>query len=77
MVATPVGAIPELIGAGEAGILVQRDSSAVGAALTELIRDPARRRALGQAARARVPLVTRGEAAEAMLSLYRQLLSAD
>src|SRR5438552_6365910 len=49
-VATRVSAIPELIADGVSGVLVQEnDAVALAGALEALIRDPARRRALGEA----------------------------
>jgi glycosyltransferase involved in cell wall biosynthesis len=54
-VATRVSAIPELVRDGVTGVLVEENDAAVlAAALARLIRDPARRRALGEAGRARV-----------------------
>jgi glycosyltransferase involved in cell wall biosynthesis len=54
-VATRVSAIPELIDDGASGVLVQEnDAVALAGALEALIRNPARRRALGEAGRARV-----------------------
>jgi len=54
-VATRVSAIPELVVDGASGVLVQEnDAAALAGALEALIRDPARRRALGEAGRARV-----------------------
>jgi glycosyltransferase involved in cell wall biosynthesis len=54
-VATRVSAIPELVRDGQTGILVPADDAeALARALESLIADPARRRALGQAAQARV-----------------------
>ena len=54
-VATRVSAIPELVIDGASGVLVQEDdAAALAGALEALIRDPARRRALGEAGRARV-----------------------
>ena len=54
-VATRVSAIPELVQDGTSGVLVQEDdSAALAGALQALIRDPARRRALGEAGQARV-----------------------
>ncbi|HET7672386.1 MAG TPA: glycosyltransferase [Burkholderiales bacterium] len=54
-VATRVSAIPELVQDGASGVLVQEnDSAALAGALQALIRDPARRRALGEAGQARV-----------------------
>lgn len=54
-VATRVSAIPELVREGQTGILVpENDAEALARALESLIADPARRRALGQAAQTRV-----------------------
>jgi glycosyltransferase involved in cell wall biosynthesis len=54
-VATRVSAIPELIQDGNTGVLVtENDVPALAAALEALMRDPARRRALGDAGQARV-----------------------
>jgi starch synthase len=53
-VATTVGGIPDLLGAGAAGVLVAPgDRRALGGAVRALLDDPARRDALGHAARAR------------------------
>ena len=54
-VATSVSAIPELIEDGKTGLLVAPESpEELACALEALIRDPARRRLLGEAGRARV-----------------------
>jgi glycosyltransferase involved in cell wall biosynthesis len=54
-VATRVSGIPELIEHGATGILVEPEAAAeLARALETLIRDPARRRALGDAGRRRV-----------------------
>jgi len=54
-VATRVSAIPELIADGASGVLVQEnDAAALAGALESLMREPARRRTLGEAGRARV-----------------------
>jgi glycosyltransferase involved in cell wall biosynthesis len=54
-VATRVSAIAELVADGATGVLVQEnDAVALAGALEALVRDPARRRALGEAGRARV-----------------------
>lgn len=51
LVATRRGAIPEIVADGETGILVDEDPAALAEALSQLIRDPGRRRAMGDAAR--------------------------
>jgi len=54
-IATDISGIPELIEDGKTGVLVPPgDPAALAAALTELIADPGRRRALGVAGAARV-----------------------
>ena len=54
-VATRVSAIPELVEDGASGVLVgENDPAGLARALEALIRDPARRRALGDAGLARV-----------------------
>ena len=55
MIATSVGGIPDMIEDGVSGLLVPPgDEAALTAAIVALLGDPARRRALGQAARERV-----------------------
>ena len=54
-VATRVSGIPELIDDGKSGVLVEPDApEELAQALEALIREPARRRALGEAGRRRV-----------------------
>jgi glycosyltransferase involved in cell wall biosynthesis len=54
VVSSHVGGVPELVVDGETGILVRPgDASALAAALSSLIADPAERRRLGAAGRAR------------------------
>jgi glycosyltransferase involved in cell wall biosynthesis len=71
--ATDVSAIPELIRDGETGRLVPPgDADALAAALEELIRDPGRRQALGQAGAARVRAAFDAEAQiDALADLLR------
>jgi glycosyltransferase involved in cell wall biosynthesis len=55
VVATRVGGVPELLEEGRSGVIVApEDPPALAGALSELLADPARRRALGSAARDRV-----------------------
>jgi glycosyltransferase involved in cell wall biosynthesis len=55
VVATRVGAIPQLLDEGRAGVVVENtDVTELGAALADLVRDGARRERLGRAARERV-----------------------
>jgi glycosyltransferase involved in cell wall biosynthesis len=54
VVATAVSAVPEIVLDGRTGYLVPAgDAAAVGACVSELLADPERRRALGDAGRAR------------------------
>jgi len=54
VVASPLGQIAEVVQDGESGLLVPDDPERVADALVELARDPARRRRMGEAARARI-----------------------
>ncbi len=52
VITTPVGAIPEIISDGRTGMLVPaRDADALATTIDQLLADPARRAALGEAAR--------------------------
>jgi glycosyltransferase involved in cell wall biosynthesis len=55
VIATPVGAIPEMLGEGAGGRLVPvRDAAGLAQALLELQADPALRHSMGEWNRARV-----------------------
>jgi starch synthase len=55
VVATRAGGLPEAVADGETGLLVPpQDDDAMSEAILRLLRDPARRRALGAAGRERV-----------------------
>lgn len=69
VVATPVGAIPEAIEDGRSGLLVPvRDAAALEAALRRLVEDPALRRSMGAAGRARVEAIFSFDAVVAQLA---------
>ena len=74
-VITDVGGARELIAQGESGIIVRRRSArAIGEALAWLYEHPAERRAMGQAARARIGAeFTLQRAVAQHLALYRAL----
>ncbi len=70
IVATKVGGVPELLGNGQAGILVPPgDSAAIAEAVSTLLCDPARACALGEAGRRRASRYS----AEAMVSALAQV----
>jgi glycosyltransferase involved in cell wall biosynthesis len=77
VVASRVGGLPEVVADGETGLLVPpADPAALAQAIASLIDDPARRRALGRAARERA--VTRYDwqsCARAMERLYQETVS--
>jgi glycosyltransferase involved in cell wall biosynthesis len=55
LVATAVGAVPTVVEDGRTGVLVPADDAGLLAAgIAELLRDPAKRRRLGDAARRRI-----------------------
>jgi N-acetyl-alpha-D-glucosaminyl L-malate synthase BshA len=74
-VSTRVGGIPEVVDDSVSGVLVPAgDAGALTSALEDLIRDPARRRALGQSAKARAQALFSAEAIVPRYeALYRRL----
>jgi starch synthase len=54
VVATPTGAVSEIVVDGETGVMVEHDDEALRVALEELLDDETRREAMGAAGRARV-----------------------
>jgi glycosyltransferase involved in cell wall biosynthesis len=74
-VAHRLPAVTELHPDGTTGVLVPlEDVDALGAALLGLVRDPARRKALGEAARARVAAFSMDAMVEAYVRLWRASL---
>jgi len=76
VVATAVGGNAELVEPGKTGYLVQAgDVGALAEAIRVLARDPARRKAMGRAARSRVMLeFTADKMADRYAQLYEELL---
>jgi glycosyltransferase involved in cell wall biosynthesis len=77
IVASAVGAIPEALAGGEAGVLVRPgDATALAAALGDLLRDPARADRLGKRAAGRVAerYSARAMAQRYLAEVYRPLL---
>ena len=74
-VSTGVGGIPEVVEDGESGLLVPvGDAQALAGSLESLIRDEARRRALGRAAQARAKKLFSAEVIVPRYeALYRRL----
>lgn len=73
VVAPPLHGISDLIGDGEAGIVVERDADSIAAALRQLA-DPATRARLGGEAHRRARQYTWERSAASVLELYRSLL---
>jgi glycosyltransferase involved in cell wall biosynthesis len=70
VVATAVGAVPELVEPGVTGLLASPgDVAALAGALASLARDPERRRAMSEAAGARAAHL----GLEAMVAAYSEL----
>jgi glycosyltransferase involved in cell wall biosynthesis len=74
-VATRVGGIPEAVRDGISGVLVTpSDPAGLAAAITGLLRDPDRRRAMGQAGREHVSMQFSHEAlVEKVTAVYEEL----
>lgn len=75
IVATNVGGVPELLGNGQAGILVPPgDSAAIAEAVSTLLCDPARARALGEAGRRRASRYSAEAMVSALAKLYLEVM---
>ena len=76
IVASRVGGVAELLGEGEAGILVPPgDPAALAEAITTLLRDSPRARTLGEAGRRRAPRYSAEAMLEALAKLYREVMA--
>jgi glycosyltransferase involved in cell wall biosynthesis len=79
VVSSRAGALPEVVGEdGRCGLLIPaKDGAALASAIDTLLADPARRRALGAAGRARVlEQFTWRRAAERTVEAYREAIAA-
>ncbi len=74
MIVTPVFGARELIGDDEAGLIVERNATAVADAVVRLMGDPELRARMGRAGRARALEYTPEKNHERVLALYRELL---
>ena len=78
VVATAVGGVPDIVAHGETGLLVPAgDRDAFAASLGRLAADPQRRRALGEAARARAQAFGAGAMVAAYGGLFERLAGAE
>jgi glycosyltransferase involved in cell wall biosynthesis len=78
IVATRVGGVAELLGDGEAGLLVPpRDPAALAEAITALLKDSQRARTLGEAGRRRAPRYSAEAMLTALVKLYREVAADD
>lgn len=74
IVATRVGGVPEAVQEGETALLVRpRDPGELRAALTQVLSDPVRARALGTAGRARVEGFSWQRTCREVRAVYREL----
>jgi len=75
IVATSVGGVPELLGNGEAGLLVPPgDSVAIAEAVSTLLCDPSRARALGEAGRRRASRYSAESMIAALAKVYHEVM---
>ena len=75
LVATAVGGLPDVIDDGLTGVLVPpQDPAALARALRELLSDPERRRALGEASAGRLGEFTIDAIAGRFAELYERLI---
>ncbi len=76
LVATEVGGLPDIVTNGESGVLVPpRRADALAEALVALVKDPARRDRIAEAAAGRLDEFTIDVAARRFTALYEQLFA--
>jgi glycosyltransferase involved in cell wall biosynthesis len=76
VISTKVSGVEELVGSDQAGILVERDAAAIGAAIARLAADPAERKRLGANARRRIEGLTWERSVESVMCLYGELFGS-
>lgn len=76
VVTTAVHGVSDLVGDNIAGLVIERDPSAVADALVRLWADPDLRERLGREGRQRAQALAWGSYAEQMLALYQDLLAS-
>ncbi|MGH9127846.1 MAG: glycosyltransferase family 4 protein [Acidimicrobiales bacterium] len=76
VVATAVHGVSALVGDNVAGMVIERDASAVADALVKLWADPDLRERLGREGRQRARTLTWASYAKGMLALYQDLMAA-
>jgi glycosyltransferase involved in cell wall biosynthesis len=74
LIVPAVNGITEIVGDGEAGMVVPRAPAAIADALLQLGSDPALRARMGSAGRARVVPYTMERTVDSTIALYRRLL---
>jgi glycosyltransferase involved in cell wall biosynthesis len=77
LVTTPVGGIPDLVGAGAALVVPPDDAGALAAAVARLLAGAGLRRRLGSAARLRAAEFTAGRVVPRIESVYRAVAAGD
>jgi len=78
IVASRVGGVPELLGQGEAGLLVPpADPRALADAICTLLADPVRAKALLEAGRLRAPRYSAQGMVDSLARLYRELIASN
>ena len=75
IVGTAVDGVTDLVGDSEAGVLVERDAGAIGAALARLSADPGLRARMGAEGRRRSLEHTVERSADAFVAAYERLLA--
>jgi UDP-glucose:(heptosyl)LPS alpha-1,3-glucosyltransferase len=77
IVATPASGIDQLVGAEEAGLLVDRSPQSIGAAIARIACDARLAARLGEAARRRASQYTWERSVSRVVETYRRLLESD